>query len=266
MTRYDEDLPKIIENCFDCIVKDAGGERFDQDSRCNKNEKNADYVFQENNLVLELKTIITDCYHSADRQERTKNWVQANKEENGISPFGQKTLVEIDKLSPTKQDEFLKRFMPTVKEFLKKANSQIKSTKKTLGWDNSIGVLVLVNTGSPMLDPLIVRVFLGRMLNKKQFRNIDLVIYTTYNLYAYAAPIMAGYFCPWYEHPVTEKKIPKAILDKLYSGWESFSTDTFDPTVIINEIANYKDEFFNEIRLYKEKHFPLPKPSEHVYK
>lgn len=251
------DRPTRIENAFTKIIEAAGGERL---------LEHADYLFKNTGIVVELKVIDNDIFNSEERNKKVKKWLEANKNGAAIVQLGQKTLVDQDKLSLKQKKEFQNIYRKPVKGIIARANSQIKETKKTLGLPEDVpGVLVLINAASPILDPSHYRHYFTHLFNSGRFSQIDLVVCTIFDLYAYA-PTMRGAFCFWDNWDIQGRRnVDKKILDNLWVGWNNWLVNEIDPTYIVEDITEYQYKFVDQIRLYREKQEGQPRTSDYIY-
>lgn len=147
------------EPTFDRFVERVNGCRIDV-LHPSPGVENADYIFKQDEVIIELKTIENELGNT--EQFREKMNVLNRKVYNRFK----KTPAAMD---PVVTVEYLKGFIDLhrapLARIVKKANSQIKSTKSNFGYESYSGVLLLVNDGLKELPPRAMLSTLGRILN-----------------------------------------------------------------------------------------------------
>lgn len=160
------------ESTFNAFVEHVGGHRIDT-LHPTPDVQNADYVFLQDKIIIELKAIETEVGNS--QQFRAKMTVVHRK----LYKKYKKTPLSLD---PEVSIEYLKAFIELyrapIARIVKKANAQIKSTKQTFGYDEYQGILLLVNDGLRELPPRLMLGTLGRILNGS-YSSIRAVVYLT---------------------------------------------------------------------------------------
>jgi hypothetical protein len=136
--------------------------------------ENADYLFPHENVIAELKILETEFANtSAFKLKLDAMLEQFAKEKRTIGgPFVGK---------PYSQEfirSFILLFKPILARIAKKANRQIRSTKKHLHLPNARGLLICVNDEFRGLEPEFVMGLCGKILNGS-YTSIDGFIYHT---------------------------------------------------------------------------------------
>jgi hypothetical protein len=78
--------------------------------------------------------------------------------------------------------EVIRLFRPPTQRILKKANSQIKETKRHFKINSSTGILVFANDGFTALEPHFVQALASNLL-VNSYSSIDCFLYMTANRY-----------------------------------------------------------------------------------
>ena len=78
--------------------------------------------------------------------------------------------------------EVLRIFRPPISRILKKANKQIKETKKHYGIKNNKGTIVIVNDGFNSIEPAHILGIITNLL-LHSYSSIDCIVYMTVNRY-----------------------------------------------------------------------------------
>jgi hypothetical protein len=147
------------EPTVDAFVQRVGGLRIDS-LHPSPNVPNADYIFPSNKVIIELKTLETEVGNTDQFLEKM------NVIHRKLYGKFKKTPLSID---PEVSLEYLKAFIDLyrapIARIVKKANKQIKSTKKNFSYEDHQGILLLINDGLKELPPRLMLATLGRILN-----------------------------------------------------------------------------------------------------
>ena len=139
----EDDLAQMIscadENTFNAFVVSVGGQRIDT-LHPKLTFLNADYIFPDEKIIIELKTLETEVQNTDQFREKmgiVHRKLHANYKKAPLS------------LDPNVSAEYLKAFIELFRaplaRIVKKANSQIKSTKQNLDYADYQGILLLIN-------------------------------------------------------------------------------------------------------------------------
>jgi hypothetical protein len=169
------------ETILDACVAASGGVRVSSMVGPGPPFANADYWFEADNVVAELKSLQKDFLSDAATNEKMhvlyNEWVSTGKVNSGYG------IVEIrtDQLPSECVRELINVFRaPFETGILKKANRQIRETKEHLNRSDALGLLFLANDGNSALDPEMTIYILHHAL-KTKFSHIDHVIYFSAN-------------------------------------------------------------------------------------
>ncbi|MFK4002686.1 hypothetical protein [Qipengyuania sp. NPDC077563] len=157
---------------WDAFVNKVGGYKV-SDRYPQADFENADYVFPDQKVVIELK-IIENEIDKTDQFREKMNALSARLFEKH-----KKTPLALDpKVTAQYLKGFIGLFRSPIARIGKKANSQIKTTKSTLGLEDYQGVWLLVNDNLRELAPEPMLHTLGRILNGS-YSSINACIYLT---------------------------------------------------------------------------------------
>lgn len=160
------------ENTFNDFVESVGGQRIDT-LHPKLNFPNADYVFPDEKVIIELKTLETEVQNTD--QFREKMGIVHRK----LYAKYRKTPLALDpKVTAEYLKAFIELFRAPLARIVKKANSQIKSTKQNLNYADYQGILLLVNDSLKELPPRLILATLARILNGSS-SSIRAMIYLT---------------------------------------------------------------------------------------
>ena len=176
-------VPVDVTSVFTSFVKVFGGECVedllpDQSYKAN----NADYVFRDKNIIAELKCLEDD--KSSDPKFQTKietlysKWIHS-----GLIPQPPAYPIAVDSSSLPEECvlELIDLYKPLIERPIKKANKQIKTTKKLLSMPNAKGLLLLVNDGNFAVQSDMVLHLAERSL-KGYYSSINSMVHFTVNM------------------------------------------------------------------------------------
>jgi hypothetical protein len=148
--------------------------------------ESADFLFSQDNVVAELKTLQED----ARQEHATKlNALVADWRKRGLMVVFGTNIISLEKLNRICQGEWLHILQAPVERIVRKANRQIRTTKQTLQLPNAKGLLLIANDGNLLhTSPKDYMILISRVLQKKtptgelQFPHILGVIYFSYRI------------------------------------------------------------------------------------
>lgn len=144
------------------------------------NAANADFVFVQDNVVAELKTLATDkeAEFAARGSSLIEDWTRRGK-----LPPSRTGRVALSELSAAQRREVLK----PLRNYLKKhiigdANKQIKQTKLDRKMPTAKGLLLIANDTNYFLAPDMMGPLLGSILVSDDFSAINSIVYFTMDM------------------------------------------------------------------------------------
>jgi hypothetical protein len=169
------------EALLDKCVAASGGVRVSSIVGAAPAFANADYWFERDSVVAELKSLQKDFLSDAAAEEKRHNlfkqWVDAGK----VEPGWGSVAIRTDQIPEECARDLIGVFRnPFETGILKKANKQIRATKHFLKRPDALGLLFLANDGNSALDPEMTIHILHHAL-KTKFSQIDHVIYFSAN-------------------------------------------------------------------------------------
>ncbi len=177
-------MPQIeIEETFNAFVKDFGGELIEEIfAGSGRRPNNADYFFRDRTIVAELKCLEKNYFNDRNLGEKltklTNQWMKQGILRREHIKNG---MFQTDALPPKCASEVFKIFMAPLEKAVKKANLQIKETKKHFGLTDAKGLLILANDGNYSQNPKLTIQMLARLL-RSTYSGIDSFIYFTPNM------------------------------------------------------------------------------------
>jgi hypothetical protein len=169
------------ETILDTCVEASGGVRVSSIVGASPSFANADYWFEADNVVAEMKSLQKNFLSNAATDHKMHllydKWVRTGR----VNPGYGIAEIRTDQLSPECARELINVFRaPFETGILRKANRQIRETKEHFNRSDALGLLFLANDGNSALDPEMTIYILHHAL-KTKFSQIDHVIYFSTN-------------------------------------------------------------------------------------
>jgi hypothetical protein len=170
-----------LQPLIDQFVREFGGEIV-ADLIGNLNPpRNADYFFRADRVIAELKSLERDTFGESFRQKIGA--LMADWQRRRLLLVYGMTQVQLRRLPPICQAEFLEVFGNSLRRLLRNADEQIRETKDLLQIPEAKGLLVVASDGNQDLQPHDIWYVLTRLLQKKhadgrpQFSHIHALAY-----------------------------------------------------------------------------------------
>lgn len=171
--------PINAEETFTEFVRKFGGEVISERLSRSPSFKNADFYFPAGNVISELKCFQTDFprlkLYGEKLFELQKKWISE-------SQISWAMIWEKEPLPLELRQEYVRLFRTPLQGILKKANKQIRDTKKNLGFASAQGLLIILNDGLYGLQPATTVALISSILIN-QYSAIDGFVYLTLNKY-----------------------------------------------------------------------------------
>lgn len=169
-----------VEATWQRFVRSAGGSLVEDSLPGDPSFENADFFFEGEGVVIELKEIQTEFMATAASRRGFDDLMGRLVAED---PSWRPTLFGGDGRYP---NWFLRNFVrlarPPISRVLKKANKQIRETKAHFNITGATGVLLFVNDGFTGLVPHLVQSLASELL-VHSYSSIDCFVYLTVNRY-----------------------------------------------------------------------------------
>jgi len=173
-----------VEAEFIKFIRNFGGTVLEDVLSKSPNFSNADFIFDADNIVAELKILKDNKKDDFKIQEKVQSLFDEWVENGVIEPiYGEKVTIDSKNLPEKCQIKLLDVYKPHIQRRIIKANKQIKKTIEKLKFDKGRGLLILVNDGNYALESEAVLYLVRRILGKS-FRFINTIIYCTVNMFA----------------------------------------------------------------------------------
>jgi hypothetical protein len=218
--------PVPVEATFDAFITRAGGRRVVTLLKEPPNFENADYVFAEAAVIAELKEVTTDFAKAKGFREKHLALALDHVSQGKLTV---RQVLGADRLSGDFVAAFVRLFRPALTRIVKKANTQIKSTKQHLGWTDASGVLFLVNDGFPSLEPAFVQALVSDILTSS-YSSVDCFVYMTLNTSVElpGSDLANLLWVPTYSPTAPDELV--SFVDDLGKIWGEFLDEVLGPT------------------------------------
>lgn len=200
---------------WDRFVYSQGGERV-TDRVVAPDFDNADYLFPAEKVIAELKIIETEFGQSKQIARASRDFVTA------VEFFGEK-----DFRSLAAYRRVLNAMRKPLSAIAKKANRQIRETKRALDLDDWKGVFLCVNDNFRMVTPKIVQGLLARILNGSM-SSVDATVYLTNHYVEFPQiPFASLVWAPMYRDETDDHL--SDFINRLGEGWGRHSENVLGP-------------------------------------
>jgi hypothetical protein len=224
--------PIDVEATWREFVRSVDGEVIEDLVPHPRSFENADFLFQAVPAVAELKEIKTEFEKSVAFKTGYSQLIRRLMDED---PDWRPKLLGGNGDSPEWfAREVIRLFRPPIQRILKKANSQIKETKKHFKIDNPTGILVFVNDGFTALEPHFVQGVACDLL-VSSYSSIDCFLYITVNRYVEVdgSDVPRLLWMPKYSDRAPDS-LP-AFVDELGRSWDDFLETKIGPFTVPRE-------------------------------
>lgn len=205
--------------------------------------QNADYIFHDDQVIVELKVLQTEFAHS---EEMLKKVDEIVRKYPGFDPE--------DPPQPLRRELILQLQKP-LQRIVNKANRQIKNTKLYLGVPQYRGVMVCVNAEFRGLQPYFVMSLIGNILSGTSYKSIKSVIYQT-NHYVELPelPYAALLWAPMYSDDADDGLVH--FVNNLGRKWRKYAERIDGPYDSSDEMETVRlDEAMIVSGVYRNKRF-----------
>ena len=204
-----------FEMTFREFVKSIGGEVLPE-----SDAERADFLFRDCNVVAELKTLQEDARmeHARKLQALLTDWAA-----RGLIRVYGRTTIELRKLNPVCQREWLDILQAPVEHLIRKANRQVRSTKQSVNLPKAKGLLLIANDGNLLhTSPIDYMILVSRVLQKtkptgeRRFPHIRGVVYLSYRIKSKDEGM--PFWVPGQLDPTADADM-REFQEKLRRGW-----------------------------------------------
>ena len=259
-----------VEKLFSEYVEYYGGKIVDKLEANKTDRKNADFLFEQPEIVAELKILEKDVFSESEDFLRIMDLFNKWIENGFMTGEDLREYVFRGKKLPKKCiKDLVEKASKTIERAIYKANKQIEETKITFNKQNASGVIILINDGNYFFNNqdllAVICNLIGRKFKKSSF---DVLIYLTINQVTHkeGSELDHNIWVPIYTK--TDEQGETNVSEELYSFVNNFGK------IFLSEFMTLKTgdehEEFKQIESFEEtieeikKHKFLPK--EIIYK
>jgi hypothetical protein len=225
-----------VENALARVVRRVGGSLVCDLLPTHKNlEENADFVFPQYGVIGELKRLEkdqgADAEMAAKRNLLYRKWLTERRP--GVPIVYGRALLELRKLPSDCQNEMISLYREPIARRIRKANRQIRTTKKTLKIEDAIGLLFLAQDGDYSIGPEAVFNLASRCVKGGEYRAInDIICFNAKPATRPSDPL--GYM--FWSHACRDntRKVPGELLRSLNEAWGAELEAAGTPMVVLD--------------------------------
>jgi len=212
-----------VEDALARVVRRVGGSLVSDLLPTDENlEENADFVFPQYGVIGELKRLEKDQGDdpgmAAKRNLLYRKWLTERRP--GVPIVYGRALLELRKLPSDCQNEMISLYREPIARRIRKANRQIRTTKKTLQMEDAIGLLFLAQDGDYSIGPEAVFNLAYRCMKGGEYRAIDDII--CFNAKPATRPgDQLGYMFWFHACRDNSRKVTDELLQSLNEAWRA---------------------------------------------
>jgi hypothetical protein len=201
------------------VVRSMGGIVLQDTFSSPPNFDNADFVFHEDKVVVELKCLTEDNVRSDSNEAKVANlWRRCHVK--GLVTSRRQNATDWQALPKTIQNQIYEIRTRTIKKRIQKANLQLRETKEHLGLGDYRGVVLLANDGIRSLSASAF-IHAAQLALRRDFREVRHFVFLTANLFTQIRDERrASLFWIGFDMK-DDDPIPNAFLDRLGAAWRT---------------------------------------------
>lgn len=176
-----------IEKLFSEYVEYYGGKIVDKLQENKIDRQNADFLFEQPNIVAELKTFEKDVFGEPEDFPRLTDLFEKWIENGWMTGEDLRDYTFKGQQLPQKCiADWIERASKTIERAIYKANKQIEETKKTFDKEDADGIVFLINDGNYFFTNQGFLAVISNIIGRKfKQSNFDVIIYLTINQATY---------------------------------------------------------------------------------
>lgn len=254
-----------IEELFSEYVEFYGGKVVDKLKENKTDRQNADFLFEQPNIVAELKTFEKDIFGEPEDFSRLTDLFEKWIENGWMTEEDLRNYTFKGKQLPQKCiSNWIERASKTIERAIYKANKQIEETKKTFGKDDANGIVFLINDGNYFFANQGFLAVISNIIDRKfKQSNFDVIIYLTINQVTFKKGSKLDYtvWVPIYTK--VDEQGETIVSDELHSFVNTFGEKFLTEFLTIK--TGYEPKECNQIESLKDsieefnKHKFIPK-------
>ena len=211
-------MPENIDEEFYEAMRSIGGQRPAEIDPVASKALNADVVFRNENVILEVKTLMTDPSERSDHIDKVSAVYERWMGRPGVPIiFGQVSLSTAD-VPPEMGFELARTLADPIRTAVTKANRQIRDVKTSLNMPDAHGILVLCNAGATTLKPDLILHALHHALGHRH-SSINSAIFLTHGVPVHVPNIPEPVEVFGFVSRENYAPLPEAFASKVQDAW-----------------------------------------------
>jgi hypothetical protein len=210
-----------VEIEFDTCVELIGGLRVSELVGESPKFSDADYLFPQYQIIAELKSFEEDKIIDENIVRKASDIYEKCRKQGNAPDLGQGRFrfTTSDDFPDEFKLELLELYKKPIHGVIKKANTQIKSTKANLNLKDHTGLVILVNNGHTALTPNLAISIFREIFRRNSLSSINALIYFTTNPVSGHSSIPEDFFV-WIPVQIRpEENWPTELLRRLKNAW-----------------------------------------------
>lgn len=228
-----------VEDELATCVEPIGGIRVTNLLGRAPSHKNADFFFDDANVIAELKCLDEDKIHDDKIIEKVSSLYlhELNADRAPVIIFGEVRMTTSG-FTPAFTDEIMSLYRIPIERRVRKANRQIAETKQALNRPDASGLLLVANNNHTALDPWHAWKLLDDIVKKPDYEHIDAAVLFAGNLGA-KFPEHQERVEYWLEfHRESNHPVDIKFLETLRISWFQQLGKMFGSNVVTLAMAN----------------------------
>ena len=210
-------LPEILEKEFDVFFSNLGYDRVTNIIGSSPPFKNADYINQQKQTIIELKILDKDFFRDGGIIDRFNATVVVPQNIDA-SGYG----VYKFSLPPENRENRIDTFEEPLRRILKKANRQLKETKNYFFEGQGDGIVLLAINRFVSLHPMIIANLISELL-KQEFSSIsNFILCTPTTSFFFDDTQRYEPICLTRQHSECTHKV-NSVSENLIQNWYEFN-------------------------------------------
>jgi hypothetical protein len=218
-------MPENIDDKFYEAMRSIGGLRPAEIDPEAGRALNADVVFRDENVILEVKTLMADPTERADHIEKVSAIYNRWAGRPGVPIIFGRGVINSADVPWEMGFELTRTLADPIRTAVTKANRQIRRVKASLDMPEAHGVLLLCNAGATTLTPHMILHALHHALGYRH-SSINSAIFMTHGVPANVpgVPEPVEVFVP--ASRPSHEPLPTAFSEKIRDAWLQFQART----------------------------------------
>jgi len=251
-----------LENGFNQFIKEFGGELISELMPQSANmPDNADYLFRQQQIIVELKCLEKDHYQTEDDYSELIKRIKKEFKKGYVSESEITQWVNKQKTSEKIFSIIISALRRTIEDRIRQAKNQIAKSKEFFGITDSVGFLFFANDGNYFPPHIHIKI-IQELILKKYSSDINGFVYFTTDRFCELSDIKGNGILwlqyDWINNQGRQQEVSDFIM-KLGSKWAEFVCSHTDRQATLISDWN-KEEVTEQLSSIK-----LVRPNQIIY-